>query len=61
MLSALLACTHARAWTPGAPLSVLLDPVRPGEEQPGESTRLGAYSVRLWLPMLQALGGARTR
>jgi exodeoxyribonuclease V gamma subunit len=52
---------HARAWTPGAPLSVLLDPVRPGEEQPGESTRLGAYSVRLWLPMLQALGGARTR
>jgi exodeoxyribonuclease V gamma subunit len=50
---------HARVWKSGAPLSVLLDPVRSGEEHPGESTRLGAYAARLWLPMLQSLQGGR--
>ncbi len=50
---------HARVWKSGAPLAVLLDPVRPGEEHPGESTRLGAYAARLWLPMLQSLNGGR--
>jgi len=47
---------HARVWKSGAPLKVLLDPVRPGEEHPGETTRLGAYAARLWLPLLQSLG-----
>ena len=50
---------HIRAWRAGAPLSVLLDPVRPGEEYADEPTRLGAYSTRLWWPMLQALEGGR--
>ena len=50
---------HARVWKSGAPLKVLLDPVRPGEEHPGESTRLGAYGARLWLPLLQSLQGGR--
>lgn len=50
---------HARVWKSGAPLKVLLDPVRPGEEYPGEKTRLGAYAARLWLPMLQSLQGGR--
>ncbi len=54
---------HARVWKSGAPLSALLDPVRPGEEYPGENTRLGAYAARLWLPMLQSLntGSSRAR
>ena len=50
---------HARAWKSGAPLSVLLGAVRPGEEYPGETTRLGAYAARLWLPLLAALEGGR--
>lgn len=50
---------HARVWKSGAPLSVLLEPPRPGEEYPGENTRLGAYAARLWLPMLQSLAGGR--
>ncbi len=50
---------HARVWKPGAPLSDLLEPVRPGEGYPGENTRLGAYAARLWLPMLQSLRGGR--
>ncbi len=50
---------HARVWKSGAPLSVLLDPPRPGEEHPGENTRLGAYAARLWLPMLQSLQGGQ--
>ena len=50
---------HARVWGPGAPLSCLLEPARPGEEHPGETTRLGAYSARLWLPLLQSLDGRR--
>ena len=50
---------NARVWGSGAPLSALLDPVGPGEEHPGETTRLGAYSARLWLPLLQARQGGR--
>jgi len=48
---------HVRVWGPGAPLSALLEPVRPGEQYPGENTRLGAYAARLWLPILQSIGG----
>lgn len=43
-----------RVWGRGAPLSDLLTPVRPGEECEGESTRLGAFAARLWLPLLRA-------
>ena len=45
---------HVRAWGKNAPLAGLLQPVRPGEEHGGETTRLGAFSARLWLPMLRA-------
>ncbi|MCG5431942.1 exodeoxyribonuclease V subunit gamma [Mycobacterium sp. MYCO198283] len=45
---------HAEAWGVGAPLDVLLGPVRSGEEYGGETTRLGAYAARLWLPLLRA-------
>ncbi|OBH56294.1 exodeoxyribonuclease V subunit gamma [Mycobacterium sp. E2479] len=45
---------HARAWGRGAALEVLMAPVRPGEECDGEDNRLGAYSARVWLPMLRA-------
>jgi exodeoxyribonuclease V gamma subunit len=48
---------HVRVWGSGAPLSRLLEPVRPGEEYPGETTRLGAYSARLWRPLFDALWG----
>ncbi|MCZ8382313.1 exodeoxyribonuclease V subunit gamma [Mycobacterium sp. CPCC 205372] len=44
---------HLRVWG-YSKLPVLLDPVRPGEEHGGETTRLGAYAARLWAPMLQA-------
>ncbi len=50
---------HARVWGSGAPLSKLLEPVRPGEEYRGEKTRLGAYAARLWWPLLEALRGGR--
>ena len=50
---------HVRVWGAGAPLQTLLDPPRPGEERPGEDTRLGAYAARLWLPMLRAGEAAR--
>ena len=50
---------NARVWGSGAPLTALLDPVGPGEEYPGETTRLGAYAARLWLPLLQARQGGR--
>ena len=43
-------------WGREPDLAVLLDPPRPGEEVDGEATRLGAYAVRLWVPMLQAEG-----
>ncbi|MEV3901703.1 exodeoxyribonuclease V subunit gamma [Mycobacterium sp. NPDC050551] len=44
---------HLRVWG-YSKLGVLLQPVRPGEEHDGETTRLGAYAARLWSPMLQA-------
>jgi exodeoxyribonuclease V gamma subunit len=47
---------HVRVWGQGAPLSVLLSAPRPGEEMPGEDTRLGALAARLWLPVLAAEG-----
>ena len=45
---------HERVWGYRSKLDVLLEPVRPGEEYDGETTRLGAYAARLWLPMLRA-------
>ncbi|EUA52202.1 hypothetical protein I553_2388 [Mycobacterium xenopi 4042] len=33
---------------------MLLGPPRPGEEMPGEDTRLGALAARLWSPLIQA-------
>ena len=47
---------HVRVWGPRAPFEVLLGPPRPGEEMPGEDTRLGALAARLWLPVLAAEG-----
>ncbi|SKW73557.1 exodeoxyribonuclease V, gamma subunit [Mycobacteroides abscessus subsp. abscessus] len=35
-----------------------MQPLRPGEETEGETNRLGAYSARLWLPLLRAERGA---
>ena len=49
---------HVRVWGRDAPLAVLLGPPRPGEEQPGERTRLGAYAARVWEPLLRAEGDA---
>ncbi|GJF08053.1 RecBCD enzyme subunit RecC [Mycolicibacterium cyprinidarum] len=48
---------HELVWGKHSDVSVLLTPVQPGEEQQGESTRLGAYAARLWLPMLDAERG----
>ena len=45
---------HVRAWGKNARLEDLMQPLRPGEEYDGEDNRLGAYSARLWLPMLRA-------
>jgi exodeoxyribonuclease V gamma subunit len=45
---------HVRAWGRGARLEDLMQPLRPGEEYDGEDNRLGAYSARVWLPMLRA-------
>jgi exodeoxyribonuclease V gamma subunit len=50
---------HVRVWGPRARLEVLLDPPHPGEEVPGEGTRLGALAARLWGPLLQAERSAR--
>lgn len=50
---------HVRAWGRGAWLGDLMQPLRPGEEVAGENNRLGAYSARLWLPMLRAERAAR--
>jgi exodeoxyribonuclease V gamma subunit len=49
---------HVRVWGADAALAVLLQPARPGEERPGEHTRLGAYAARVWEPMLRAEGEA---
>jgi exodeoxyribonuclease V gamma subunit len=45
---------HVRAFGRDAWLTDLMQPVGPGEEYEGENNRLGAYSARLWLPMLRA-------
>jgi exodeoxyribonuclease V gamma subunit len=45
---------HVRAWGKHARLTDLMQPLRPGEEYDSEDNRLGAYSCRLWLPMLRA-------
>ena len=45
---------HVQAWGFGVALRDLMQPLQPGEEHPGENNRLGAYSARLWLPMLRA-------
>ena len=45
---------HERAWGRGAKLADLMQPLRPGEQYEGEDNRLGAYSARVWLPMLRA-------
>ncbi|MET7280687.1 exodeoxyribonuclease V subunit gamma [Kribbella sp. NPDC005582] len=49
---------HAKVWGPYSRLDELLVPTRPGEEHPGEPTRLGAYAARLWEPMLRYEQGA---
>jgi exodeoxyribonuclease V gamma subunit len=49
---------HVRVWGPNTTLKVLLEPTRPGEERPGEPTRLGAYAARVWEPMLRFEQGA---
>ncbi|TDD28274.1 exodeoxyribonuclease V subunit gamma [Kribbella turkmenica] len=48
---------HVRVWGLNTQLGVLLEPTRPGEEMPGESTRLGAYAARVWGPMLRCEQG----
>jgi len=45
---------HVRAWARNTRLEDLMQPLRPGEEFDSEDNRLGAYSCRLWLPMLRA-------
>ena len=45
---------HERAFGKNAWLRDLMQPLRPGEEVAGEEHRLGAYSARLWLPLLRA-------
>ncbi len=50
---------HVRAWGQRAPLTDLMQPLRPGEEALGEDNRLGAYAARVWLPLLRAEQGGR--
>jgi exodeoxyribonuclease V gamma subunit len=45
---------YMRVWGRNAPLRRLLGPPGPGEAVSGETTRLGAFAARLWLPMLTA-------
>ncbi|MGD9958642.1 exodeoxyribonuclease V subunit gamma [Nocardioides sp.] len=45
---------HERVWGFRAPLEDLLVPARADEGVEGESTRLGSYAARLWLPMLRS-------
>jgi exodeoxyribonuclease V gamma subunit len=45
---------HVRAWGADAPLGALTRPPAPGEEIPGESTRIGALAARVWAPLLAA-------
>ncbi len=49
---------HERVWGPHASLEALMEPPRPGEDRPGEHTRLGAYAARVWEPMLRFEQGA---
>jgi exodeoxyribonuclease V gamma subunit len=49
---------HQRVWGPHASLEALMEPPRPGEDRPGEHTRLGAYAARVWEPMLRFEQGA---
>ena len=44
---------HVQAWGKNIRLDDLMQPLRPGEECDSEDNRLGAYSARLWLPMLR--------
>ena len=45
---------HVRVWGRDAPLSVLLQQQpRPGEDYPGQTTRLGSLASRLWVPILE--------
>ncbi len=45
---------HVRVWGPDAPLAVLLEQEpRPGEEWPGQTTRLGSLACRLWTPIME--------
>lgn len=46
-----------RAFGKGIWLRHLMQLLRPGEETEGETNRLGAYSARLWLPLLRAERG----
>jgi len=50
---------HERVWGTRARLDVLLGPPHPGEEIPGEGTRLGALAARLWGPLLRSERSAR--
>lgn len=50
---------HERVWGARAALDVLLAPPHPGEEVPGEGTRLGALAARLWGPLLRSERSAR--
>lgn len=47
---------HVRVWGEKPAFDVLLGPPHPGEEMPGEDTRLGALAARLWLPLLASEG-----
>ena len=44
---------HVAVWGPDAQLEVLLADPLPGEDYPGETTRLGALAMRLWRPMIE--------
>lgn len=45
---------HVQAWGADTWLSDLMQPLRDGEGFEGETNRLGAYSCRLWMPLLRA-------
>ena len=47
---------HCKVWGARAPLDRLFGTPQPGEEVPGEGTRLGALAMRLWSPLLAGEG-----